>query len=707
MRRLWLTITTLVVLALAGCVMPAPATQTPAPAAVAPAPVQEAPTAVPAQAQAEALTANPWQWVSFTGATEQFEVAMPESYLLTFNEDGTVIIVADCNRAAGSYTDQAGSLTIEIGPATMALCPGDSRGEQFVTYLGSAARYFFQDGKLFIDLLADGGTLAFAPAKAELMADDGEGALAGAIWANPWQWVSFTGATEQFEVAMPESYLLTFNEDGTVIIVADCNRAAGSYTDQAGSLTIEIGPATMALCPGDSRGEQFVTYLGSAARYFFQDGKLFIDLLADGGTLAFAPAAAQAEAPAASGTIQSAPFSATALMNATYSGIYDEPVTLTEGLFEGQPFVAGDPARPTVHYGAGSERYGDLDGDGVPDAIVILIERGGGTGAFSYIAAQLNRDGQPVDAGAVRIEDRIGVKSAAIVGGQVMLEVIMQGPGDAACCGSHKTLKTYALQDGRLAEISREGETLEKISAADLDGTTWTLVELNYEQPALADAEITATFQEGRVSGSGGCNNYNASATVSDANPFVVTFGPVASTKMMCPDAISNQEAAYFTALGTVGSWGYVYGRLAFFYVDGHGESGRLLFAAPGMPELAPPPTEDLTLIRDHPWQWVSFAGATEQFDVAAPESYQLTFNADGTVAIVADCNLAQGSYKTDQGSLAIAVGPATLALCPGNSRSEQFVKYLGFAARYFFRDGKLFIDLLADGGTLAFAPAD
>ncbi len=182
------------------------------------------------------------------------------------------------------------------------------------------------------------------------------------------------------------------------------------------------------------------------------------------------------------------------LKNATYSGIYDEPITLTDGLYKGQPFVAGDSARPTVDYGAGSERYGDLDGDGVEDAIVILIERGGGTGAFSYIAAQLNRDGQPVDAGAVRIEDRIGVKSAAIVDGQVTLEVIMQGPGDAACCGSHRTLKTYALQDGRLAEIAREGETLEKVTAADLARTTWTLVELNYDQPVVADTEITVVF---------------------------------------------------------------------------------------------------------------------------------------------------------------------------------------------------------------------
>ncbi len=99
-----------------------------------------------------------------------------------------------------------------------------------------------------------------------------------------------------------------------------------------------------------------------------------------------------------------------ALRNATYSGIYDDPVTLIDGLHEGEPFAASDPARPTVDYIDGVELTGDLNGDGVDDAVVFLLERGGGSGAFTYVAAQLNQDGQPVDAGAVRIEDRIGTR---------------------------------------------------------------------------------------------------------------------------------------------------------------------------------------------------------------------------------------------------------------------------------------------------------
>jgi heat shock protein HslJ len=122
-----------------------------------------------------------------------------------------------------------------------------------------------------------------------LIADDGEGALAGALWANPWQWVSFTSPVEEVQIETPESYLLTFIEDGSLEVVADCNNAAGSYTSDGSSLTIEMGPMTMAACPEGSLSDDFVKYLGFVAIYFFEDGDLFIDLMADGGTMRFSP----------------------------------------------------------------------------------------------------------------------------------------------------------------------------------------------------------------------------------------------------------------------------------------------------------------------------------------------------------------------------------------------------------------------------------
>ncbi len=272
-----------------------------------------------------------------------------------------------------------------------------------------------------------------------------------------------------------------------------------------------------------------------------------------------------------------------ALRNATYSGVYEQPVTLSDGLYQAKP-ADGDLAQPQVQLVDRVTLSGDLDGDGADDVVVFLVERSGGSGVFTYVAAQLNRAGQPLDAGAVRIEDRIQVKSAAVADGLVTLEIVTQGPGDVACCGTHLAAKTYAVEQGQLAETTAAGGEMVKVSAADLDGTSWTLVEIDADQPALADAAATLNFQDGQVLGSGGCNDYTASFSLDDVNPFVMSLGPVAATRRGCPDPAGAQEAAYFAALERVSQWAYLFGHLALYYQNDGGEQGRLLFA----PQAAP-----------------------------------------------------------------------------------------------------------------------
>ena len=415
-----------------------------------------------------------------------------------------------------------------------------------------------------------------------------------------------------------------------------------------------------------------------------------------------------------SATSAAAALSVAELQNATYRGIYDEPITLTNGKYEGEPFVEGDSSRPTVEYWG--ETFGDLDGDGVEDAAVFLVENSGDTGNFVYVAAQLNQNGQPVDAGAVSIEDRIQVKSATIEDSQIKLEIITEGPGDAACCKSHKANKSYALQNGQLAELPAPEETLEKISATDLNGTTWTLLELDSDEPVLADAPVTISFADGKISGSGGCNNYNSSFTLAEDNPFGMTISPVAATKKACPDPILNQETAYFTALEKVSQWGYQIGRLVMYYDKGQGEFGTLLYAPPAQePEMsqavaAPAPGERITSVVEltaAPVQWLSFTDPTQQFDIADPENYTIAFNPAGTVNVKADCNNARGTYTADDsGSLTIEIGPITKAMCPPDSRSDEFVQKLGFVRNFFMENGFVYLDMLADGGTLKLAPA-
>jgi heat shock protein HslJ len=148
-----------------------PPTQPPAEPTAAPAIEQTTAPVETTSADPEALTTTTWMWTGFTDPMQQFDVENPENYTLTFQADGTVNIKADCNNASGSYTTDGSSIQIEVGPMTMAACPSESRSDDFVKYLGSAAIYFFKDDNLFIDLMADGGTMSFSPLAGEAGTD--------------------------------------------------------------------------------------------------------------------------------------------------------------------------------------------------------------------------------------------------------------------------------------------------------------------------------------------------------------------------------------------------------------------------------------------------------------------------------------------------------------------------------------------------------
>jgi heat shock protein HslJ len=85
----------------------------------------------------------------------------------------------------------------------------------------------------------------------------------------------------------------------------------------------------------------------------------------------------------------------------------------------------------------------------------------------------------------------------------------------------------------------------------------WTVTGFNNGNQAVvspeAGTEMTAEFgEDGTLTGSGGCNTYNGSWTLTDAT---LAIGPLASTKMACEEAVMTQETQFLTALG--GATGY------------------------------------------------------------------------------------------------------------------------------------------------------
>lgn len=91
-----------------------------------------------------------------------------------------------------------------------------------------------------------------------------------------------------------------------------------------------------------------------------------------------------------------------------------------------------------------------------------------------------------------------------------------------------------------------------------LNGTNWTVVNFNNGQAAvvtkLDGTNMTLSFSGGRVTGSGGCNNFNADYFISGSS---LTIGFPAATQLLCtdPDGIMAQEQQMLTALASATSF--------------------------------------------------------------------------------------------------------------------------------------------------------
>ena len=116
---------------------------------------------IPAPPLEANLVGTAWQWLSLTKPAGLMAVNDPSRYTIAFNADGTANIKADCNNVGATYTLEGSNINISLGPTTLAACPEDSLDQQFLVDLENARIYFFEGGDLFMDLMADAGTMRF------------------------------------------------------------------------------------------------------------------------------------------------------------------------------------------------------------------------------------------------------------------------------------------------------------------------------------------------------------------------------------------------------------------------------------------------------------------------------------------------------------------------------------------------------------------
>ena len=256
---------------------------------------------VPAPAVDPALIGVTWEWTSTSTGEGTLEVLDPTRYTITFNDDGTANVKADCNNVLASVTAADSAISITLGPSTLVACPPDSQVNDFLAVLPTVVIYSFIDGNLVLDAPADSGSMVFrAAGGAEAPAGD---SLTGVTW----EWVETVTPVETITAADPTLYQITFNEDGTAGIKADCNVGSAEYTTgEGGEISITLGVSTLAFCE-NSQDQVFRNGLAAAAIYFFQEGDLYIDQIADAGTMRFRAAGASDEVKGDAGATLSPP----------------------------------------------------------------------------------------------------------------------------------------------------------------------------------------------------------------------------------------------------------------------------------------------------------------------------------------------------------------------------------------------------------------
>ena len=285
--------------------------------------------------------------------------------------------------------------------------------------------------------------------------------------------------------------------------------------------------------------------------------------------------------PSGSGPTSAAP-TIEELSTTTFQGIYDHPVTLANGRWEGTPYVAGGASRPNVKLVPGLCLTGDLDGDGRKEAIVLLAESSGGSATRLYLAATAHLDGGVSNLGTVLIGDRVQVRAARLDGDRIVLDVLQAGPGDALCCPTQKARRSWRLEQGGLMPLT--AEVTGTFSLADLDGSSWRLVEFGRGKPAPPEPAVLLRFEADKVVGQSGCNRYFGGVTEGETAGSLA-FSAMGATRMACPEAVMTLESRYLAALAEASRYSFSAGRLV---LSGeHGEDSSRLVFAPLEPEAA------------------------------------------------------------------------------------------------------------------------
>ncbi len=227
------------------------------------------------------------------------------------------------------------------------------------------------------------------------------------------------------------------------------------------------------------------------------------------------------------------------------------------------------------------------------------------------------------------------------------------------------TVQQYSILNQKLTLTYNQGAGVLIYTSANLpfEHTLWTLSLMN-GQPVTAESSITAVFtptdtpDEGNVSGSSGCNQYNAGYTLDGNN---ITMQPAASTMMACETGMDTEQA-YLQMLQASTSY-----QIAANILTLTGPSGSLTFTASRTPL-----TEAL-------WKLVSMGDVNNPQPPVAGSNFAAQFSAitgslSGILTGTTGCNEYSTAFAAslDQIKINPPFSTQNTSCAPGLSDQEQ-----------------------------------
>jgi heat shock protein HslJ len=416
-----------------------------------------------------------------------------------FGQEGELSGLSGCNNYVASYTLQDNKIKIEQAISTMMACTqGMEQEAAYLEALQGAETYQIEGIRLKITYGGGAGVLVYTSRSLPL-----ENTL--------WTLVSMNGVRNNIGL-VPTTALFdpqASSGQGSVGGVAMCNNYNGGYTVEEDKLTVEELSSTKIRCPETVMQAEttYLELLGSAQTYQVFGQTLIIT--SEKGLLTYVANRA---------SLEGTNWRLTAL------GPVDQP----QAPVAGADFTAQFVRQP-----------------GVPSGLIV-----GGTGCNDYNAVYAaNLD-----------EIKINIPSRT------------NNPGCAAGLPQQEqqyylalnAASSYRILGDSLQIFYGDGEVLSYTAfvpqapppsagpLTSLNGTRWWLVSmrnivLRPGSTITADFAINADGVTGTISGTGGCNTYNA--------PILGYFqvGPAATTKKFCaePVGVMEQESSYLALLST------------------------------------------------------------------------------------------------------------------------------------------------------------